>query len=316
MSHQSLRYYLSEMIQQEVSKITEPKRSGLSIDQLGLKPEGGVHNIVTVYNQATPEEKEYWGKWYHNAKSDVEDLASHFNLPFPVAAAVVAVLSPGNRWNGNLTAAERLLSGQGKVNSYPKFVAKAKQILSTGNVGLVSGPKVTVFFNSLINPKLVEKDMVLDGHAINIWRGEKTTLKDLSTPGSKDRSRMIDDYQTAANELGVPVQAVQAVTWYIWKYTGKTAPLKAPTGVYDVSKFKNAQPANDNSQTQHIAMEANGVGAGLIVGAGMGDGTKDSKKMLWSGDKPMSEAAELALVETVVGAVIHKLKVLQEKPGK
>jgi hypothetical protein len=51
----------------------------------------------------------------------------------------------------------------------------------------------------------------------------------------------------AAKELGVPVQAVQAVTWYIWKYTGKTAPLEAPTGVYDVSQFVNAQPANDIS---------------------------------------------------------------------
>jgi hypothetical protein len=34
---------------------------------------------------------------------------------------------------------------------------------------------------------------------------------------------MVADYQKAAEELGVPVQAVQATTWYIWKYTWKTA---------------------------------------------------------------------------------------------
>lgn len=307
MSHQSLRRFLIEVIQQEVSKITEPKRSGLSMDQLGLKSHGGVHNIVTVYNQATPEEKEYWGKWYHNAKSDVEDLATQFNLPFPVVAGIVAVLSPGNKWSLNLRAAEKLLQGQTKINAYPRQVKRAQKILETGDTSLVSGPKVTVFFNSLMSPKLVEKDMVLDGHAINIWRGEKVTLKSLSTPNTKERAQMIQDYQIAANELGVPVQAVQAVTWYIWKYTGKTPPVEAPTGVYDVSKFKNSQPANDVSLD-----EVNVIGSGLAVGAGMGDGTNNSKKLMWSGDEPMSETLE----PTVTEAIIRKIKRFQGKCEK
>lgn len=285
MPNHSLSRFITEILQQEATKIIEPKRSGLSIDQLGLKPHGGVFNIVTVYNQATPEEKEYWGRWYHNAKSDVEDLAKQYNLPFPVTAAIVAVLSPGNRWNGNLIAAERLISGSSRINSYPRQIQRAKNILQTGDVGLVTGPKVTVFFNSLMNPKKVEKDMVLDGHAINIWRGEKRNVKGTATPVGKKRDAMIQDYQTAAEQLGVPVQAVQAVTWYIWKYTGKTAPLEAPTGVYDVSRFKNAQPANDVSLD-----EVNAVGAGGIVGAGMGNaGTNASKKLMWSGDKPIKE---------------------------
>lgn len=247
MSSSALFHFLSEIIQQEVSKITEPKRSGLSLDQLGLESHGGVKNIIKVYNQATPEEKDYWGRWYHNAKTDVQELAVQFNLPFPVVAGIVAVLSPGNKWSMNLLAAERLLQGQSKINAYPRQVQRAQRILETGDIGLVSGPKVTVFFNSLVDPKMVEKDMVLDGHAINIWRGEKVSLKNLTNPNSKERTQMIQDYQTAAKELGVPVQAVQAVTWYIWKYTGKTAPLEAPTGVYDVSQFVNAQPANDIS---------------------------------------------------------------------
>ena len=247
MSDTPLLSFIYEIIQQEVSKITEPKRSGLSLDQLGLESHGGVKNIIKVYNQATPEEKDYWGRWYHNAKTDVQELAVQFNLPFPVVAGIVAVLSPGNKWSMNLLAAEKLLQGQSKINAYPRQVQRARRILETGDTGLVSGPKVTVFFNSLMNPKLVEKDMVLDGHAINIWRGEKVALKVLRHPNAKERAQMVQDYQMAANELGVPVQAVQAVTWYIWKYTGKTAPLEAPTGVYDVSQFVNAQPANDIS---------------------------------------------------------------------
>jgi hypothetical protein len=103
----------------------------------------------------------------------------------------------------------------------------------------------------------------------------------------------------AAKELGVPVQAVQAVTWYIWKYTGKTAPLEAPTGVYDVSQFVNAQPANDISLD-----EVNAIGAGGIVGAGIGNGGTDaSKKLLWSGDEPLKE-----FINRVVENVLDKMQ--------
>ena len=291
MKESSLFEFLENTAQQELnelSKIKEPKRSGLAVDQLGLKPGGGVHNIVTVYNQATPEEKEYWGKWYHNAKSDVEDLALAFKLPFPVAAAIVAVLSPGNKWNGNLSAAEKLLRGEEKINAYPRQVLRAKEILKKGDTKLVTGPKVTVFFKSLMDPSSVEKDMVLDGHAINIWRGAKENLKGLKNPSTKERAQMIQDYQEAAKQLGVPVQAVQATTWYIWKYTGKTAPLPVEKGVYDVSKFVGAKPANDvDAIMEEFLDEFNAMGTGAVQGytGPLGGDPEPTHKKMWSNPK-------------------------------
>lgn len=291
MKESSLLEFLENTAQQELdelSKIKEPKRSGLAVDQLGLKPGGGVHNIVTVYNQATPEEKEYWGKWYHNAKSDVEDLALAFKLPFPVAAAIVAVLSPGNKWNSNLSAAEKLLRGEEKINAYPRQVLKAKEILKKGDTKLVTGPKVTVFFKSLMDPSSVEKDMVLDGHAINIWRGAKENLKGLKNPSTKERAQMIQDYQEAAQQLGVPVQAVQATTWYIWKYTGKTAPLPVEKGVYDVSKFVGAKPANDvDAIMEEFLDEFNAMGTGAVQGytGPLGGDPEPTHKKMWSNPK-------------------------------
>lgn len=291
MKESSLLEFLKNTAQQELdelSKIKEPKRSGLAVDQLGLKPGGGVHNIVTVYNQATPEEKEYWGKWYHNAKSDVEDLALAFKLPFPVAAAIVAVLSPGNKWNSNLSAAEKLLRGEEKINAYPRQVLRAKEILKKGDTKLVTGPKVTVFFKSLMDPSSVEKDMVLDGHAINIWRGAKENLKGLKNPSTKERAQMIQDYQEAAQQLGVPVQAVQATTWYIWKYTGKTAPLPVEKGVYDVSKFVGAKPANDvDAIMEEFLDEFNAMGTGAVQGytGPLGGDPEPTHKKMWSNPK-------------------------------
>jgi hypothetical protein len=214
-----LKEFLNKVIQQEVTAIKEPRRKSIPIDKLGITSNGGVANIIAVYNQATQAEKEYWGKWYHNAKLDVQNLAKDYKQPFELTAAIVATLSPGNRWTTNLVAAERLFQGAERINGYPRQVLKAKQILSSGDTSLVSGPKVTVFFKSLLDPKGIEKDMVLDSHAINIWRGHKIRLKYVKSPSVKERQQMIADYQTAAEQLGVPVQAVQAVTWYIWKYT-------------------------------------------------------------------------------------------------
>lgn len=301
--------FISVLLEQEVvtsfdeaSKILEPKRpNALPMDKLGLKASGGVENIKAVYSQATPEEQEYWGRWYHNAKADVEELASQFSLPFPVMAAIVAVLSPGNKWNGNLLAAEKLLKGDTKINAYPRQAARALQILKTGDTKLVTGPKVTVFYKSLMDPASVEKDMVLDGHAINIWRGEKAALKGLRNPSTRERAQMVADYQKAAEELGVPVQAVQATTWYIWKYTGKTPPVEVPKGKYDVSQFTGQVPSNDNATPEPVSAameedleeipEANAIGSGAVVGYGLplGMDTTPGKKKLWSGDEPGSD---------------------------
>lgn len=206
--------------------IVEPKRkSPKTISQLGIQLDKGVDNIKAVYNEAEPEEKDYWGRWYHNAKEDVKELADKYGINFPVMAAVTAVLSPGNKWLGNLLAAERVVKKfknpalEIKINSYPRNINKALQILQTGDIGLVSGPKVSVFFKSLVDPDSVAHDLVLDSHAINIWRGIKRNIKQTEKPSMETRQKMVSDYKAAASELGIPVQALQAVTWYIWKYT-------------------------------------------------------------------------------------------------
>jgi hypothetical protein len=221
--HISLKSLLKEYIDEV---LVEPKRQ----DPVGIstlvKSGDGVNNIINVYNAATPEEKDYWGKWYHHAKADVKELTEEyidelkeFENPFEVMAAIVAVLSPGNKWKSNVTAAEKIMSNVRRVNAYPKNVYKANFIKLTGDTSLVTGPKVEVFFQSLLDPKSVETRMVLDGHAINIWRGEKLKLKGLKNPPKEERIEMINAYQEASTKLNVPVQAIQAVTWYIWKYS-------------------------------------------------------------------------------------------------
>lgn len=229
--------------------IIEPKRKQpKDTSQLGIQfnqgdGDIGINNIKSVYNEATEEEKDFWGRWYHHAKQDVQELANTYEINFPVMAAVVAVLSPGNKWVANLLAAEKVVQKfkdpnlEIKINAYPKNVNKALKILETGNIGelnllgFVTGPKVSVFFKSLLNPDTVgagdePNDLVLDSHAINIWRGIKRAIKQTEKPSIETRQKMVNDYKTVASELGITVQSLQAITWYIWKYT--TNPPKIP----------------------------------------------------------------------------------------
>lgn len=234
--------------------VTEPKREKPKPpEELGIVSGGGLQNILAVYRDATPQEQDYWGRWYHHAKEDVSELSQKYNIPFVLAAAVTAVLSPGNNWGLNIMAAERVMSNINnpvelwpRIPGYGKNVAKARQILLTGDTQFVIGPKVTVFFQSLLDPEKVKKQMVLDGHAINIWRGEKPRLKGLKEPSTTERKAMLDDYSKAAEILGVSTQAVQAVTWYIWKYTKEPARVRATK--IDTSEYlAKRDPANDNA---------------------------------------------------------------------
>ena len=104
------------------------------------------------------------------------------------------------------------------VPAYPSNTEKARAILVTGIIeDYLSGPKVTVFYDSLVHPEHTADHMVLDGHAINIWRGEKVPLKGLRSPSPSEREQMVADYKRAADDTGLSVQEVQAITWFLWK---------------------------------------------------------------------------------------------------
>jgi hypothetical protein len=206
---------------------------------LGETP--GYYNIIQLAEEATPEEFEHWIDWYQHAHEDVKSLqARHARIrrkqgekpiPFDVVAAVVAVLSPNNSWLNNLAAADYLLThqtGEGST-AYRANATKALTMMDTWVIDQVKGPKVTVFFESLHKPWATGHKVVLDGHMINIWRGQKRGIKGTKQPSVEERAQILRDFAQAAEDLSITPQSVQALTWYIWRYsTDKPAPyLKA-----------------------------------------------------------------------------------------
>jgi hypothetical protein len=231
MSHVYTPGSASEYSRLRLSLIDEKKRKKQKhVSELELRKKGGVRNIKAIYNEADEAERDYWGDWYYTASDDVRELAIWHGIDEPVVAAVVATLSPGNKWLSNIKVADKVIEAwkAGKpaegLAAYPKNVEKAYRILDANDEGLVRGPKVSVFYNSLVEPEEIQHDIVLDSHAINIWLGRKVPLKQTPTISDSLRERIKADYAKAAAELGVSPQALQATTWYIWKYTTTKKP--------------------------------------------------------------------------------------------
>lgn len=226
-----LETYFSEY---DAPDYTEPKRKNASLSgkDIGLHKNEGYHNILALIRRGklSRAELDYWGDWYVTANNEARRLADEFDLPLPVVSAVIAVLSPGAKWKQNLISASKVIENwlhAGAPDVFPKYnekiaayganVRKAMKILETGDTSIVSGPKVSVFFNSVNDPSSIPDGVVLDGHAINIWRGHKIGIKGLKSPTKEERKAMIQDYTKVADILGLSPQAVQAISWYIWK---------------------------------------------------------------------------------------------------
>jgi hypothetical protein len=242
--------FLNEQEEPDVSSIdyvmNEPKREKIASQSLNLHKNEGYHNILAVLKKASKAEIDYWGNWYEHAHNHVKQLAQKWDIPVEACAGVCAVLSPNLGWKMNLMAADRTISNWKRMNgdetaqhydkipAYKTNVNKAYSILSTGDLSVVNGPKVTVFFQSLANPKQLQRDLVLDGHAINVWRGQKAALKNLKGLTKRERVAVIQDYKKVADIVGLTPQQVQAITWFIWKYVSDAPP--PPKGKVRVQK--------------------------------------------------------------------------------
>ena len=68
----------------------EPNRKKIPHNSIGLIRNKGRNNIRKVYEQASEEEKEYWGNWYHYANGHVQELADKYEVPLLLLSAPVS----------------------------------------------------------------------------------------------------------------------------------------------------------------------------------------------------------------------------------
>tara|TARA_R100001244_G_scaffold10358_1_gene12359 strand:+ start:70 stop:669 length:600 start_codon:yes stop_codon:yes gene_type:complete len=191
-----------------------------------------VENILKIYRLATPEEKRDGVVWYAEAYAQCNRIAIDLEVPVHIVTGVVAALSPNNKWDRNVLNAHDLIGAftngddidDVKVSTYHTMKRKAWSILEAmpdheGVIAILNGQKIVSFYRNIMG----DDTCTVDGHAKNIYYGERHSLTDDKTNvGKKEYKTISDAYVDAGKRArvnGRPLKAfeIQAITWVVWR---------------------------------------------------------------------------------------------------
>jgi len=186
--------------------------------------------ILAVFFNANDSERRDGARFY----SDALDFCRE-NVPggitVPTMAAVVAALSPNNKWERNKLDAFNLaraysIGGRDacdavKVATYNANKHKAIRILSGENpVNVLGGLKVNAFYRCILG---CQDSVCVDGHAYAIWQGVRIPTTKTPTITPKVYAAIAADYAMASRQISQilgqyysPAQ-IQAITWLAWR---------------------------------------------------------------------------------------------------
>jgi hypothetical protein len=191
-------------------------------------PQNGRHNVKSHaanirawYDRATERERAEGRAWYQAAHAECTMLATEHMLPIETVAAIVAVLSPALRWERNIAAARAVITGE-STSAYGANVRKAQRLLAGEPPStVVSGPKVTAFYNLLRDPS-ASNELVLDSIAVLLALGRDPALvtnEDAKPTLGRPRvmRAIARAYRKVATDLGILPHELQATTWVTWR---------------------------------------------------------------------------------------------------
>jgi DNA-binding protein len=186
-------------------------------------------HIVARFMDATSLEIEQGKEWYRQAFNVCNRIGLDYGLNAETVAAVIAALSPNNKWERNIKDAENVVAAYMlggvddalgvRVCTYGKNLSKAVDILNSCHnryEELLKGPKIIEFYHCITG---LYEDVCIDGHAYSVWFGERLTMKQVPSIGKKLREQIKSDYRTATqfvNDNGdeyFTTCQIQAITW-------------------------------------------------------------------------------------------------------
>lgn len=164
--------------------------------------------LLRTFATASGDVLEAGGLWYPNAEDVIADLSREFAIGRPRIAAVVAVLSPRQRWRKNVEAARYALEGEAwRGAGYGVNRDKAAAIISGAPIEqIVGGDKVTSFWANLIGSRTAV--------TIDVWAQRAALGYYHRHQPKRDRyRRLVEAYRAAAKVAGVPPREFQAIVW-------------------------------------------------------------------------------------------------------
>ncbi len=146
--------------------------------------------------------------WYPGAEGVIAELSREFNLGRPHVAAIVAVLSPQQRWRKNIESARAILEGEPwRCTGYDANRDKAIALAARAPIEqIVGGDKVTSFWANLIGSRTAV--------TVDVW-AQRAALGRYHRHQAKHSryARLVSTYRAAAEMVGETPREFQAIIW-------------------------------------------------------------------------------------------------------
>lgn len=164
--------------------------------------------LLRIYEAAGGDVVEAGRLWYPGAENVIADLSREFQLGRPRVAAIVAVLSPRQRWRKNIEGARAVLEGEPwRAPGYEPNRDKAVALAGGAPLeAIIGGDKVTSFWANLIGSRTaVTVDVWAQRAALGRYHRHQ--------PKHGRYARLVAIYRTAAEQVGETPREFQSIIW-------------------------------------------------------------------------------------------------------
>lgn len=164
--------------------------------------------LLSIFDAAESDVREAGRLWYPGAENVIADLSREFQLGRPRVAAIVAVLSPRQRWRKNIEGARHVLEGEAwRAPGYAENRAKAEALIAGAPLEqIIGGEKVTSFWANLIGSRTaVTVDVWAQRAALGYYHRHQ--------PKRNRYTRLVAIYRAAAEAAGETPREFQSIIW-------------------------------------------------------------------------------------------------------
>jgi len=164
--------------------------------------------LLSIYAAAESDVIEAGRIWYPSAENVIADLSREFQLGRPRIAAVVAVLSPRQRWRKNIEGTRAVLEGEPwRVPGYGANRDKAVALAAGAPLEeIIGGDKVTSFWANLIGSRTAV--------TVDVWAQRAALGYYHKWQPKHDRyRRLVAVYRAAAEQTDETPREFQSIIW-------------------------------------------------------------------------------------------------------
>lgn len=181
-------------------------------------------NFIKILNQSNESDIDAGKRWYRDARLFAYHLSKKYNVPFKNTCAVIASLSPRNRWERNKIDAENLILWSKGLSSRPKFatynamVSKALDCMGYESKYLekiLQGPKILNFYKNILDDSIPV--VTVDSWIHQAACGKYQATKDRESLNITEYRDIESSLKSLAIDLNIPAPQLQAIIWITFK---------------------------------------------------------------------------------------------------